>query len=150
MKTLLFLCTGNYYRSRFAEILFNWHAEKENLPWRADSRGLALDANNLGHMSIYTTKRLERMEICIDPYRRDPQDLSLSDLQAAHHVIAVKGAEHRPLMKKRFPEWLEKVEFWEVHDIDCADPEDALPHLEREVSQFLDSLRAQQHKASVS
>ena len=22
-KTILFLCTGNYYRSRFAEILFN-------------------------------------------------------------------------------------------------------------------------------
>ena len=26
MKTVLFLCTGNYYRSRFAEIFFNWHA----------------------------------------------------------------------------------------------------------------------------
>jgi len=37
-NTVLFLCTGNYYRSRFAEILFNAVAAKEGLGWRADSR----------------------------------------------------------------------------------------------------------------
>lgn len=31
MKRVLFLCTGNCYRSRFAEICFNWHAEQRNL-----------------------------------------------------------------------------------------------------------------------
>jgi hypothetical protein len=40
-KTVLFLCTGNYYRSRFAEALFNSVAGKMGLPWRASSRGLA-------------------------------------------------------------------------------------------------------------
>ena len=42
-KTVLFLCTGNYYRSRFAEVLFNSVAGKMGLPWRASSRGLALE-----------------------------------------------------------------------------------------------------------
>ena len=37
MKQVLFLCSGNYYRSRFAEHLFNWLAAKVNLSWRADS-----------------------------------------------------------------------------------------------------------------
>ena len=37
-KIVLFLCTGNYYRSRFAEALFNSVARKMNLPWKASSR----------------------------------------------------------------------------------------------------------------
>jgi protein-tyrosine-phosphatase len=35
MKTLLFLCTGNYYRSRYAEELFNHHAARGGLLWQA-------------------------------------------------------------------------------------------------------------------
>ena len=46
-KTVLFLCTGNYYRSRFAEILFNHLAGQSKLAWRADSRGLARRFRNL-------------------------------------------------------------------------------------------------------
>ncbi len=42
-KTVLFLCTGNYYRSRFAEILFNSVAGNMGLPWQASSKGLALE-----------------------------------------------------------------------------------------------------------
>ena len=39
-KLLLFVCTGNFYRSRHAEALFNWHAERHGLAARAFSRGL--------------------------------------------------------------------------------------------------------------
>ena len=141
MNTVLFLCTGNYYRSRFAEIFFNWHAAEQGLPWRADSRGLALDPQNLGHMSRYTINRLCGLEIPADDYLRDPQDLAVSDLQSAQHVVAVKATEHRPLISRRFPQWLDKIEFWEVHDIDCAVPEEALPHLEREVEGLIQRLK---------
>ncbi len=53
MKKILFLCTGNYYRSRFAEKLFNNLATQKNLDWEADSRGLAIErgVNNVGAMS---------------------------------------------------------------------------------------------------
>lgn len=141
MKTVLFLCTGNYYRSRFAEILFNWHAVQNGMTWRADSRGLALHPANLGHMSEYTVRHLQRMQIPVHDYARDPKDLAIDDLNAAHHVVAVKATEHRPLMSERFPTWLEKVEFWEVHDIDFASPEEALPHLEKEVLALMDRLK---------
>ena len=60
-KTVLFLCTGNYYRSRFAEILFNSVAGKMNLLWRASSRGLALErgVNNVGPMAVTAIEALE-------------------------------------------------------------------------------------------
>src|SRR5437763_15456417 len=60
-KSVLFLCTGNYYRSRFAESLFNSVAGKMGLPWRASSRGLALERgiNNVGPMAVAAIKALE-------------------------------------------------------------------------------------------
>jgi protein-tyrosine phosphatase len=60
-NTVLFLCTGNYYRSRYAEILFNSVARKMSLPWRASSRGLALErgVNNVGPMAMTAVQALE-------------------------------------------------------------------------------------------
>ncbi len=54
-NTILFLCTGNYYRSRFAEILFNRLAKSRGLSWKAESRGLALDlaTDNVGPISQF-------------------------------------------------------------------------------------------------
>ena len=40
---VLFTCTGNYYRSRFAEILFNSLAGAAHLEWIAESRGIATE-----------------------------------------------------------------------------------------------------------
>jgi protein-tyrosine phosphatase len=56
VKTVLFLCTGNYYRSRFAEELFNHHAERCGIGWVAHSRGLALErgTHNIGYISPFT------------------------------------------------------------------------------------------------
>ena len=49
MKVVLFLCTGNYYRSRYAEEMFNLIAPAECPGWTAVSRGIAVDlgANNV-------------------------------------------------------------------------------------------------------
>jgi protein-tyrosine phosphatase len=140
MKTVLFLCTGNYYRSRFAEIFFNWHARQRSLGWTAESRGLALSSANLGAMSLYTVSHLSDHSIPCDDYQRPPLDVTSADLELAAHVIAVKGVEHRPLVLRRFPEWHQRIEFWEVHDIDCALPSEAIPHLERQVLELLDRL----------
>lgn len=53
MRTVLFLCTGNYYRSRFAEEIFNARAAALGLDWRAESRALAIERgkNNVGPIS---------------------------------------------------------------------------------------------------
>jgi protein-tyrosine phosphatase len=44
-----------------------------------------------------------------------------------------KEAEHRRMLAEQFPAWVNRVDYWHVHDLDCAEPEDALAQLEREV-----------------
>lgn len=140
MKQLLFLCTGNYYRSRYAEILFNWQAKKLDLPWRAESRGLDPDPRNAGPMSRNTMAALESQGIPYELYLRMPIRAIAEDFSAAQHIVAVKEAEHRPLIARNFSQWLEVVEYWHVHDLDCSGPEEALPHLDREVAGLIGRL----------
>jgi predicted translation initiation factor SUI1 len=130
-KTVLFLCTGNYYRSRFAEVLFNSVAGKMGLPWRASSRGLALERgiNNVGPMAASAVKALEARGLrAVAEFGRFPIQVTVKDIEAAHWIIALKEAEHLPLLQERFPAWTEKVEFWHVDDA----PE-VLDLIEREV-----------------
>jgi protein-tyrosine phosphatase len=142
MKRVLFLCTGNYYRSRFAEIFFNWQAKLRELPWRAESRGLAVDLGNIGPISRHTKSKMIELGIWSEEFERDPLPVAAEDFAGADLVVAVKEAEHRPLMETNFPSWRERVEYWHVHDLDCAQPIDALPHLERQVLGLLDRLAA--------
>lgn len=136
MKTVLFLCTGNYYRSRFAELLFNTIAPRQDLRWRAESRGLELSAANEGSISPFAAQRLQTLGIALPGDVRFPLPATTGDFERAAHVVAVKATEHRPLLQRQFPEFLQRVEFWEVHDIDCATPDVALPHLERQVQEL--------------
>ena len=42
--------------------------------------------------------------------------MTTDDLEGADRVVALKEAEHRPLLQERFPAWANKVEFWHVDD----------------------------------
>src|SRR5262249_55312936 len=111
-KTVLFLCTGNYYRSRYAEILFNSVAGRMNLPWKASSRGLALErgVNNVGPMAASAIAALEALGVKAgDAIARMPAQVTTDDLEGAALVVALKHAEHLPLLQERFPAWAEKV-----------------------------------------
>ena len=142
MSRILFLCSGIYYRSRLAEILFNWHARQRGLKWTAESRGLALDLTNNGPISRHTTSYLAARGILSDTCERLPLAAVEADFAEAHRVIAVKETEHRPLVEARFVKWRDRVEYWHIHDLDCASPEEAIPQLEREVLNLLERLAA--------
>lgn len=142
MKRVLFLCSGNYYRSRFAEIYFNWHAEHRGLPWRAESRGLALNAHNSGPMSRHASARLAAQGISWAEYLRSPLPVTEADFAVADRVIALKAAEHQQIVERQFTAWRDHVEYWQVHDLDCATPPETFAHLEAEISQLLAGLAA--------
>src|SRR4051812_4690092 len=101
-QTVLFLCTGNYYRSRFAESLFNSVAVEWGLPWRATSRGLALErgVRNVGPMAASAVRALEALGVCAGEDRaRAPAQVTVDDLERAHRVVALKRDEHLPLLQ---------------------------------------------------
>ena len=141
MKTVLFLCTGNFYRSRFAEILFNARAGRAKLNWRADSRGLKTEGwGNLGPLSEHSEKRLAEIGVSCETARRMPKECSTSDLEAASLVIALKEAEHRGMLAKRFAGWEDRVTYWHVHDLDAAEPPEALAAIESLVDELISKL----------
>jgi protein-tyrosine phosphatase len=150
MKVLLFLCTGNYYRSRFAEELFNHLAPAECPGWLATSRGIAVDlgVNNVGPMAKATAHALEKHGLNFDAQAaRMPMQLQVADLDMADHIVALKQAEHVPLMQERFAPWLDandpaRIEYWHVNDVDLSVPEQALPLIARELADLMARLRA--------
>ncbi|MBW4643054.1 MAG: low molecular weight phosphatase family protein [Goleter apudmare HA4340-LM2] len=142
MNKILFLCTGNYYRSRFAENLFNWLASKQGLDWQADSRGLGLEhgTNNVGAISSYAAEALALRLVTIPDDERFPKRVTEEDFQAAVRIIALDESEHRPLMNERFPQWVDKIEYWLVHDIDQTSPAAALEKIENNLLQLIQQL----------
>ena len=143
MKTVLFLCSGNYYRSRFAEELFNALAERAGLDWRADSAGLAVDGDNanLGPMSRDTVRALDLRHIAVEPPLRYPRQVRASDLAGAARVIALNEGEHRRMLAQQFPGWAERAEYWHIPDLDQAPPVEALGAVEHNVESLIHELR---------
>jgi protein-tyrosine phosphatase len=143
MKNVLFLCTGNYYRSRFAELLFNHLASQNELGWLATSRALALElgTRNIGPISQATIEALAERGIPAQKEFRYPLGLEESDLTVASHIVAVNQDEHLPLLKRNFQRWVERVEFWHVHDVDFALPREALSEIDQNVRGLLQRLK---------
>ncbi len=120
---VLFLCTGNFYRSRLSELMFRHHAEKMELDWNTDSKGVISKIRHQG-ISPSAVAYLEKMgleEMAAMP--RDPESVTIEDIMRVKLVVAVNRVEHEPLLRQRFgriPVELEKMgrlRYWNVFDI---------------------------------
>ena len=149
-RTVLFLCTGNYYRSRFAEAVFNDLAGRAGLGWVAESRGLAIAEmghENAGPMSVHTRRALAARGLPVVEPPRDPIACADADLSGADLVVAVKEAEHRPWLERKHPAWPNRVTYWHVNDLDRAGPEQELCEIETLVTDLVDRLKAEAARA---
>jgi protein-tyrosine phosphatase len=140
---VLFICMGNYYRSRFAEAVFNHHSEALGLPWRAFSRGLAIHLVPPQFvLSPHTHQHLAARKMDVRHTAPERKQLGEEDLEEAQVIIALKDEEHRPMMRTMFPEWEERVVFWDVGDQPEVTPNDGLAAIEKQVVELIDGLRA--------
>jgi protein-tyrosine phosphatase len=144
-KKVLFICTGNYYRSRFAEMLFNALASENNLDWNADSRGLALGTSNVGPVYPRVLDRLKTMGFPMQADPRFPVSLDMTDLQTTDLVIAINESEHRPLMSQKFDGWADRALYWDVPDLNFMTTEDAFSRIEMRITALIKQLSDDQN-----
>ena len=53
----------------------------------------------------------------------------------------MKQDEHRPMMVRRFPDLVDRVEYWSVHDIDIVPPPMGIAQAEERLLALLQGLR---------
>jgi len=121
-KRVLFICSGNYYRSRLAEILFN-HGAAAGLGWEAASRGL-LKAGELRGMSEHATSYLKHAKLDqLTGEPRNPLVIDVEDLTDSDLVVALCREEHQPMIEQKFLSLAKalhragRIRYWNVYDI---------------------------------
>lgn len=124
-RYLLFLCTANLYRSRFAEGLFNHGAQRRGLGWRAFSRGILAEEQE---SALSPHARNGFLLAGVDPSLTSagPRRLTRECLQGADRIIALRESEHRPYLEQHFPEDQHRILYWDIPDIDVLAPPQAL------------------------
>ena len=73
--------------------------------------------------------------------------VSNTDLATSYRIIAVKEDEHRAMLAELHHGWEDRVEYWHIHDIDFAKPQDALPELEVKLGLLLEQIEAEEKAA---
>jgi cupin fold WbuC family metalloprotein len=149
MDLVLFLCTGNYFRSRFAEQWFNHRARQLGLDdqVQACSAGLGVrpDSGNVGPMAKEALAALRERGLELDPADLAlPHQVSRQELEQASCVIAVDAEAHRPMVQAQCPDWEEQITFWSVKDLGEGEADaDPIVQLQGRVEQLLQRWQVQ-------
>lgn len=135
LPSVMFICTGNYYRSRFCEIYFN-HLTAGKFT-AADSKGLlAFRKINEGLISPHTLNFLRGENLPVGKMKF-PEQIEDWHFESGTRIIAMDELEHRPMMEKTFPKFAGQIEYWQVHDIDFTHPSEAMPRLKFKVEELV-------------
>ena len=127
IKQFCFVCTGNLYRSKYAEACFNYLCIKNNVTnLRAFSRGLRVQpTEHYEHgesftfpirLAIPTYKRMVKRKIPFCLIGATNQMLDNYDCASSDKIILMNKNEHMPCMQQKHSEYLDRVECLEIGD----------------------------------
>ena len=122
MYNVLFLCTGNYFRSRFAEYWFNRCINLSSLQGKCISASAGLNVfagnSNVGPMAAEAIAALCDRGLDLDFAALPlPRQATEEIFRSADLIVAVDAHAHQPMVRDKFPEWELKIQFWEIKDL---------------------------------
>ena len=71
----------------------------------------------------------------------DRGELKYDDLQNADRIIALNVREHRFLISQRFPEWTDRMEYWNIEDLDRSSPAVAMNIMDLNIQRLISQLQ---------
>ena len=149
MKKLLFVCSGNYYRSRFAEAYFNYLSEMFNLNVTSESRGLAIHfadelAEKHGEISKDTRERCNSLDIPKRYWEKNRESLRSEDFDNFDEIICLDLEEHTPMIKEQFPDRVYSVNYLNVKDVFDWEPKKTLDTISDLIQEMVWSIRKEE------
>lgn len=96
MKTILFVCSGNIFRSMCAELLLKKHLSKTNLKIKVSSAGTTARKQEI-HKIV--KKELDKLEI---DYSKHKQRKLTQKIVDSSTLIIVMTKKHKDFIKKEF------------------------------------------------
>ena len=143
VKKVIFVCSANYYRSRYAEHYFNWLAGRGTTG--LEGRFARSDGGGLGqyrqHLAAHARCPPVAGNSSLVDETREPKPLTIADGPSrsrrgrpgsrAPRLDGRAGSRSGPTSSS----------IGGVDDLDCAHAHEALPHLEEQVHGLLERLR---------
>ena len=134
---VLFVCTWNIYRSRFAEEVFNFFAKKSNSKHQAFSAGFRV--GNYNFRTIYYPALDNLKKLNIVPLR--PNDFSKHiddvDLYEYDKIICMDEGEHKPMVLGNPSLQKDLFQYWDIIDQPKVKSEISLPKCYQKVKNLL-------------
>ena len=133
MNRVLFVCTANIHRSRFAEEVFNHFSEKNNKGATAFSAGLRVGDYNFRKIYHPALDNLEKFNIL--PKRAEELSVHIKniDLDQFDRLICMDKNEHKPMIQSDSQLSAFKFEYWDITDMPKVDSNISLPKCYKQV-----------------
>ena len=137
---VLFLCLENLDHSRFSEIYFNHLAGDAKLNWQSFSRIFKAEKTDFEKSYSIARRRLEKLGIDDTPALQNPYEVTVEDLRRSDLRVALYQPKNLNPFSDHFPEWLDRIEFWQIPDVQNVEAKQTFITVEQQIEKLINRL----------
>ena len=141
MNNILFVCTGNIFRSRFAEEVFNHLCKINGVDATAFSAGLQVGRYKQRKICRPAMNELERLKI--EPLRSNEDSVHINDIDVSIYdqIICMDEEEHKPMVRSNEHLSGFTFQYWNIVDMPKVSSDISLPKCYKKVESLIDQLK---------